>query len=418
MFERRPKKINYQTVLRDVARSMVRLKRPERLLKLITRYIDRELGLSHTSLVVLEETRDRFIFVDSKGSRRVPIGLIKFEMNHPLVLWFRAEKGKELKCEDFLQRSLLAKGLANGRLKMLVPERRQLYEKVKKAMDDLKIELAIPGYFKRTLIGLLLLGEKKDRKPFTKSEISFFQTLTQDCSMAVKTAEYHRSLIDKNVELERQLKEIHNLRKKEQETYYEIMRSLAQEVHAKDPLTYGHINDVEYLGLKTAEELGLDLTGRKRDILSAGLILHDVGKIGIPDQVLKKPTGLSGEEREIMKTHVDKGVKILEPLTNFKEVIEIVRTHHENFDGSGYPLGLKGDAIPIEARIVSVVDAFHAIVTSRCYRSNRSVELAFDELKKCSGTQFDPQVVDALIRMVHKEKVRRGSGFFNLFTPS
>ena len=103
-----------------------------------------------------------------------------------------------------------------------------------------------------------------------------------------------------------------------------------------------------------------------------------------------------------MRTHVEKGVKILEPLTDFKEVAEIVHCHHENFDGSGYPRGLKGQAIPIEARIVSVVDAFHAIVSTRCYRGGSPIEIAFQELKRCAGTQFDPAVVEAFIRAMKK----------------
>jgi putative nucleotidyltransferase with HDIG domain len=180
------------------------------------------------------------------------------------------------------------------------------------------------------------------------------------------------------------------------------MKSLAQEVHAKDPYTFGHIRQVERLGLMTAEELGLSLSGRARDILSAGLLLHDVGKIGIPDNVLKKPGALDSEEWKVMRTHVEKGVKILEPLSDFKEVAEIVRCHHENYDGSGYPRGIKGEKIPIEARIVSVVDAFHAIVSTRCYHEGQSMEVAFKELERCAGTQFDPKVVGAFIRAMKR----------------
>jgi len=230
--------------------------------------------------------------------------------------------------------------------------------------------------------------------------------------MAIKTSEYHQHLLERNVELEKRIKEVDHLRKRERNTFYEILRSLAQEVYAKDAYTYGHVRQVERLGVMTAKEMGLDLSDRKKDILTASLILHDVGKIGIPDRILNKPSKLNAEEWSIMKTHVDKGAGILEHLSNFREVAEIVRCHHENYDGSGYPRGLIGNQIPLESRIVSVVDAFHAIVSTRCYSQGKPAEVAFEELRRCSGTQFDPDVVEAAIRGVKKEMKKRGVGFF------
>lgn len=406
------KKIDYQGALRDVAKSMVRLKRPERLLKMITRFIDRQFDLSHTSLVVLQEKKNCFHFVDSKGARRFPIALVKFEMDHPLVQWFQVKDKKGKTHKDFIQRATLKQWLINGRTHPHLAVTHDQLERMKKGMDDLKVELAIPGFFKETLLGLLLLGEKRNKGRFTKSEISFFQILAQDCSMAVKTAEYHQGLLEQNRELARRVGEIEKLRNKEQETYYEIMRSLAQEVYAKDAYTFGHVSQVERLGLMTAREMGLDLTGKKKDILCAGLILHDVGKIGIPDRILKNPGRLEGEDWKVMQSHVEKGKKILEPLTDFKEAAEIVYCHHERYDGTGYPRGLKGEAIPIEARIVSVVDAFHAIVSTRCYSQGRPLEFAVEELRRCGGTQFDPQVVEAFIRALRKEMKKRGTHFF------
>ncbi len=399
--------ISYQHALRDVAKSMVRLKRPERLLKMITRFIDSELGLSHTSLVVRDQARNRFTFVDSKGTGRFPISLLRFDLDHPFVLWFEKKKGTASKEQDYLLRSALEKGLLNVRLRMLHPEKRRDFERVKKAMDDLRVELAVPGYHKDHLVGILLLGSKRNRRAFTASEISFFQILAQDCAMAIKTAEYHQGLIEKNKELEHRLREIEHLRHKEHETYYQIMRALAREVDAKDTCTFGHISQVENLGLMTAEEMELNLSDRRRDILLAALILHDVGKIGIPDSILKKPAALTPEEWKVMKMHVDKGARILEPLTDFKEVSEIIRCHHEHFDGKGYPRGLKGAEIPVEARIVSVVDAYDTMISKRAYNFKRPPAEAFEELRRCAGTQFDPEVVEAFIRALQRKMKKR-----------
>ncbi len=404
------KSVDFHQVLLSAAQSMVRLKHPERLLKMITRFIDAKVKLSHTSFLILDEKKNHFLFIDSKGSRRFPVSLLKVDMDYPLVEWFQVLKRKMRIKEDYLYLPQLEKWSHNGRYRYTSQTNPETFEKIKKAMSDFKAELVVPGYYKKSLIGLLLLGKKTNDCRFTPSEISFFQILTQDCSMAVKNAQYYQDLISQNQELETRLHEIEKLRQKEQETYYQIMRSLAQQVHAKDPYTFGHINQVERLGMMVAKEMKLDLSGRQKDILSAGLILHDVGKIGIPDSVLKKPDRLTPDEWEIMKTHVEKGVKILEPLTDFKEVAEIVRSHHERYDGTGYPRGLKGDQIPIEARIVSVVDAFHAIVSTRCYDAGRPIEDAFQELERCAGSQFDPKVVEAFVTAMKRDMKKRGVG--------
>ena len=117
---------------------------------------------------------------------------------------------------------------------------------------------------------------------------------------------------------------------------------------------------------------------------------------------------LTQDEWQIMQTHVEKGARILEPLTDFKRVREIIMAHHERFDGTGYPRGLKGEEISIEARIICVVDSFHAIVSSRCYREGRPLDLAIYEIRNCSGTQFDPVVVDAFLRALKKELRKMG----------
>lgn len=407
--------VDYHQALRDIARSLVRLKRPERVLKMITRFLDKELGLTHAAILVFDPQKSRYTIYDSKGIRKLPQNLLRFDLNHPLVHWFQFKDKDRIMgdMQSFVSRRQIQSLLDDRGFLQKHPGMKEMLHGVNRALGDLRAEIAIPGHFKDALVGILLLGEKLSRRLFTQTEIHFFQTLVHDAAIAVKTSEYNQHLIERNLELEAkkkelemQLKEIQRLRKKEQDTYYEIMKSLANEVHEKDPYTFGHIRQVERLGVMTAEELGLRLDGREKDILSAGLLLHDVGKIGIPDNILKKPGALNNEEWKIMRSHVEKGAKILEPLSDFKEVAEIVLCHHEWYDGSGYPRGLKGDQIPVEARIVSVVDAFHAIVSTRCYREGRPTEEAFEELKRRAGTQFDAKVVHAFIRAMKKQLKR------------
>ena len=399
---------DYQEALKNAAMSMVRVKNPRRLLRMMVRFIDREVGLTHASALMYDQLRTHYIFVDSKGTQRIPVQLVKLDETNPLIRWF-LDKEPRLKIRrDYLLFDDLAnwirdpKTIVNGSPEKLV-ESKLLH--LRDAMKTLKASVCVPGYFKSELLGVLILGEKISRQSFQREEISFFQTLANDAAIALKTASYREDLIAKNILLEEQkkqlehhLKEIEALRKREQETYYEIVMSLAQEVYAKDPYTSGHLQSVERLGVMTAEEMRYDMSGRKKDVLVAALHLHDVGKIGIPDRILKKPAALTEDEWKIMKTHPEKGARILSPLSGFKDVAKIVLYHHERYDGTGYPAGLKGEEIPIESRIISVVDAFHAIISTRCYKRGYPIETAYKELERCAGTQFDVKVVEAFIR--------------------
>jgi putative nucleotidyltransferase with HDIG domain len=141
----------------------------------------------------------------------------------------------------------------------------------------------------------------------------------------------------------------------------------------------------------------LNLTGDDLESVASGAFLHDIGKIGIPDSILLKPGQLLPEEWEIMKTHSEIGYNILRSSPSLKHAAEVVRSHHERYDGSGYPRGLKGDEICIGARVFAVVDAYDTMRTTRVYRNPVGSEEASAEVRRCSGTQFDPQIVDAFL---------------------
>lgn len=398
---------DYQEALKNAAKTMVRVKNPQRLLKMMSRFIVREVQLTHASILMYDQRRSRYIFIDSKGTKRIPINLVKLDQTNPLIRWFQYQR-RELDArleKEVLTASDLADWLKDPALLNGKSHLKAHLVQLSDVMGTLAAAVCVPGYYKRELLGVFILGSKVSGEAFVRAELSFFQTLANDASMALKTASYQEDLLEKNLELEKRkgeleekLTEIEMLRKKEQETYYQIVMSLAREVHAKDPYTSGHLRGVERLGIMTAEEYGYDLSGRRRDVLVAALHLHDVGKIGIPDNVLKKPARLTEAEWKIMRQHPVRGAKILEPLTSFREVANIVLHHHENYDGTGYPAGLKGEVIPLESRIISVVDAFHAIVSTRCYSKGRPIEVAFQELERCGGTQFDPRVVRAFIQ--------------------
>jgi putative nucleotidyltransferase with HDIG domain len=165
----------------------------------------------------------------------------------------------------------------------------------------------------------------------------------------------------------------------------------------KDVYTRGHSSRVATYAVKTAVQLGY--TGAMLDEFQLGGELHDIGKIGTRDAVLNKPSALSAEEFEEIKRHTVEGEEILEPLRREHPIVmQIVRWHHERMDGSGFPDGLAGDAIPEAARIICVVDAFDAMTTTRAYRASHTLSHAMEELSRCAGPQFDPKVVEAFRR--------------------
>jgi putative nucleotidyltransferase with HDIG domain len=173
---------------------------------------------------------------------------------------------------------------------------------------------------------------------------------------------------------------------------------LGDVVEADDSYTGEHCKSVVRLALEVADELGLD-ADRKRSV-EFGALLHDVGKIAVPKEIINKPGKLDDREWAIIKTHTIEGQKMLEKIGGFmREIGRIVRASHERWDGGGYPDGLSGDAIPLEARIVSTCDAFNAMTTTRSYRAAMSVADAVAELERCAGSHFDPDVVRGLVRV-------------------
>lgn len=167
---------------------------------------------------------------------------------------------------------------------------------------------------------------------------------------------------------------------------------------AKSHWTRGHSERVTAYSMATAKEMGLS----ENDIetLRTAAILHDIGKIGTYDVILEKPDKLTEEEFNLVKLHPAKGAEILRHIKQFEDVIPIIRHHHERIDGGGYPYGLKGDEIPLLARVLCVSDSYDSMTSDRPYRPAPGRELAIAELKRCSGTQFDPQVVEVFLRVL------------------
>jgi putative two-component system response regulator len=175
----------------------------------------------------------------------------------------------------------------------------------------------------------------------------------------------------------------------------DTLTSLALAVDAKDQFTQGHSQKVSGYAVLIAE--AMQLSSAEIEEIRLGGMLHDVGKVGIPESILNKCGPLNPDEWETMKRHVEYGAKLLEPLRGTDRVCSMVRHHHEFFDGSGYPQGFAGSQIPLGSRIIAIADAYDTITSERTYKKAHTPEEAFLELERCGGAQFDPELVRTFV---------------------
>ena len=205
-----------------------------------------------------------------------------------------------------------------------------------------------------------------------------------------------------NLRFEKQEKELSYIREQVHMSDETIL-SIAKAVEARDKRTGRHSLRVAVYSMLIAAELGFD--GEEIENMRQIGLLHDIGKIGVPDSILNKPAKLTEEEYNIMKTHVDMGGEILKDFTHIKNVADGARYHHERYDGTGYNCGLKGEEIPIQARIIGLADAFDAMTSNRVYRNAMPMDEVIEELKNGKGTQFDPALVDTLLELINSGRI-------------
>jgi response regulator RpfG family c-di-GMP phosphodiesterase len=241
--------------------------------------------------------------------------------------------------------------------------------------------------------------------------------------LAVERALNHHALLEAKRRYENYLEELIAQRTIElnqtldslEDSYRTTLKALVAALETRDTDTHGHSERVVNFSLRLGHELGLDKNQLRA--LEFGSLLHDIGKIGIPDAILRKPARLTDDEWIKMRQHPALGERILAGIKFLEGAARVVGQHHEKWDGSGYPLGLRAEEIDLNARIFAVVDAFDAMVSNRVYRAGKSYELAAAEVDRCAGKHFDPEVVAAFHRVpreewktLHDRSVNRMSG--------
>jgi putative nucleotidyltransferase with HDIG domain len=283
-------------------------------------------------------------------------------LDNPVIMWLAIRK-------EILHGSDLA----------TEPRFKSMWHDEQKDLDMINGILYIPISILGNLVGILVIGPKKSEQMISSYDQSVLSTLSNQIAIAIENAKLYEEL---------------------EHAFVETITTLANAIDLRDAYTSDHSQFIATLARDTARILGLG-SDEIDDIYWAGL-LHDVGKIGIPDSILLKPAKLTKDEFTIMKQHTVIGADLVSKVKTLEDVAPLIRYSHERIDGDGYPNNLKGEEIPIGARIISVVDAYSAMRDERVYKKAKSEEEAIAELIRCSGKQFDKKIVLIFIKEVLK----------------
>ncbi|MDP3791929.1 MAG: HD domain-containing phosphohydrolase [Candidatus Omnitrophota bacterium] len=232
------------------------------------------------------------------------------------------------------------------------------------------------------VIGVITLYDKIDGKPFTQFDQEIMSTLAEQAVIAIKNA---------------------HLYKEQEKLTFGMIKSLAAIVSTRKSGQY--MPRASFLRITTLVGQKLHLSGYELKSIEYSILLHDAGQLIVPEEVLKKPAKLTEKQYNLVKEHPIIGAEILKPIKALKSIIPIILHHHENYDGTGYPKGLKKDQIPVGARIMAVVSAFEAMITKKPYRTPKSINAAAEEIRNSSGKQFDPKVVQAFLEVIKRKDI-------------
>ncbi len=245
-----------------------------------------------------------------------------------------------------------------------------------------KAFVVVPLIAKNKIVGVLAADKRAEKMAVSQEDKDYLVNFANNIAIAIENSRLYQDL---------------------KKNFVNSIQALAYALEAKDPYTRGHSEVVAQYSVKIARVLGF--SEERMEELRQMCLLHDIGKIGVIPDVLEKEGVPSKDELQMVRKHPLIGDNIVQPLNLPLEIRSIIRNHHERFDGRGYPDGLVGDQIPLEARIIAVADAYDAMVSSRPYRKSLSSQRALRELEKNAGTQFDPEVVSVFKTVIHRESI-------------
>ncbi len=353
-------KVERITAMADTAAAISSSLDVRRVLETVMTVAKDVIGAEASSIFMYDQEKNDFFFEVATGQAGEAVKQIRVPWGKGMVGW-AAENTKTLLVPDVTQDP-------------------RFYSKVdEKSKFVTRNAITVPLRAKEKLIGVAQVLNKKGGT-FTHEDVELFETLSRQAAVAIENAQLYTDL---------------------QDLFKSTIRTVVSLIDAKDDYTAGHSSRVTQYALMMAGQIGYSPADRDR--LELGALLHDVGKIGMPDAILKKPSGLTDEEFAIVKNHPVKGADALAPIKQLREIIPLVRHHHERLDGRGYPDGLSGDRITTDAQIVCIADSYDAMNSDRPYRKGLGMEESVRRLRKDAGTQFNGAIVEAFVRGLEKE---------------
>lgn len=349
------RKVGELSDLFEVSRALVQLDRHEVLDEVLSKAISM-MNAERGSLMLLDETSHELVIETARG---LPASIIEST------------------------RVKLGEGFAGRVAASATPLRLLDTLEPGEARAGLRDALCVPLQIHDKVIGVLNISNKNGPGVFTEHDLNMLSALGNQAAISIQNTRLFEDL---------------------QELFLSTISSLAKAVDANDRYTAGHSHRVTLYALEVARELGLD--DDSIDLLRVAALMHDIGKLGVGEQILRKPGPLTADERTEMQQHPLYGASIVAPIRQLQTIVPGVRHHHERYDGRGYPDGLTGSDIPLQARVLMVADAYDAMTSDRPYRAAMPDEQAIDELRRGAGTQWAPEIVEAFIAAFEKGRIQ------------
>jgi putative nucleotidyltransferase with HDIG domain len=356
-----------QQAIRDFSQCMVSILDRQKLVDSISYIISSTMHVEQINILIHDKANSEYVTITKNPMVVGRTKRVAFKETQSLVRWLKAERLPLIRShipEYMIELNFLWN-----------------YEEIERELQELQAELCIPLMLGMRLVGILSLGKKLSEDTYNRQDIELLTVLGSEAAIALENA---------------------NLYQETKDHLLNTVRALSAAVEAKDVYTRGHCERVVGYAVQMARRL--NLSPKEVEAIVIGATLHDIGKIGINEEILLKPARLDELEFNVVRAHPLTGAKILKAVDLPQEVMDIVKYHHERYDGQGYPYGLVKDSIPLVARILSVADAYEAMTSDRIYRPALSKQKALQILRQESGRQFDPQIVRIFTSILEEEK--------------
>ena len=333
--------------------------------------------IGHAAIFIKSESDESYHLQAEKGTPQIPA--MQFSSNHPVIKWISH------------QNQILSKNILN-----INPIFKAMWKKETDYLNEFPAQLLVPLNSKGNLIGFIIVGSKRSAQAYSHDDEVALSTLANQTAVIIENARLYEDL---------------------ENTFVQTVVTLANAIDMRDTYTSSHSQRIAEWAVDIARLFGC--TEQETQAIYWGGLLHDIGKIGIPDAILRKPSKLDAAEWEIIRKHTIHGAQLVAPIKKLADVAPLIEYSHERYDGSGYPYGLVGDEIPLGARIIGVVDSYSAMRDERPYKKSLSHEEAIDELNRNAGILFDPEVVTAFLYILNMDMtpIHRNYSLSNIDRP-